>query len=447
MPFDPRLPAPRLAAILPLVLALHAGAAPPLLATSEDATALAGARDPLLRSLEAEERRADAERRAERALPNPEAEGSFKRARGRESGRWEIAVKGDVGALLAAPWTYGAADARAKAARARTERARAERRFAVEEAWLRAVAAEALRALEAEAASTRSAEAELARRMRAAGTLNALDLAEAEAAEAEARVALRRAGREAEAARAALAGALGTDEWTLPEALPEPQGDDPPFAAWEEVASRSSPWLLAERAGADAARRDLTRARLASLPGLRAGVEFEGGDGPVAAGPVVALEIPLFDPGFGKRAQARASVDVAERRLEAQALDVRARLAALHAELVEARAAHAAWRDTVLPLRAQASAEALRHYNFMHVGADRLLAARREELAARRAATESLRDYWIARAALRRLAGADPGEGRAALLPAAEDGPEADPRERPAPQPKAPGTERHHHHH
>lgn len=59
MPFDPRLPAPRLAAILPLVLALHAGAAPPLLATSEDATALAGARDPLLRSLEAEERRAE----------------------------------------------------------------------------------------------------------------------------------------------------------------------------------------------------------------------------------------------------------------------------------------------------------------------------------------------------------------------------------------------------
>lgn len=411
MPCDRFVLSTRLAAILPFTLALHAGGAP-LLATPEDAVALAASHDPHLRALEAEDRLAMAGQRAGRALPNPEAEAAFKR--GRESSQWEVSVKGDVGALLATPWTYGAAGARARAARARTEQARAERRFAIEEAWFRAVAAEALRTLEAEAASTRKAEAELARRMRAAGTLNALDLAGAEAADAEARIALRRAEREAASARALLAGALGTDDWTLPEALPEPEGEEAPLAAWEASARGNSPALRAEHAEAEAARRELARARLASLPGLRAGVEFEGGDGPLAMGPVVALEIPIFDLGSGKRAQARARVEVAERRLESREPDVRARLAALHAGLVEARAAHAAWRDTVLPLREQAAAEALRHYNFMLAGADRLLAARREQLAARRAATESLREYWIARAGLRRLAGAGPQERRTA---------------------------------
>lgn len=372
--------------------------------------------DPMLRALAADERAITASRSGHRSLPNPELSASSKHGGGERFGEnAELELHVNVGRILSTPWRFREADARARAARERLEEARAARRFEVASAWYHAMAAQAVSDLEAAAASTWAAEAELARRRRGAGTMNALDLAETEAAAAQAHIAARRAARDALAARAVLAGALGlqdTGAGPVPlhvaSALPPPDTNvvsAPPGAR----AGQSAPSVRAARAEAEAARRSLQVARVAVLPRLTAGATWErDGRGTTSLAPEVGVEVPLFNLGLSRRAGARAASEAATQRAAAHEASFAARLDALDASLAGAREAYAAWNDTVLPLRRRAAAEALLHYNYMLVGADRLLAARREELAAEHARVEAARDYWIARAARESLLGIAP---------------------------------------
>lgn len=399
-----------------------AGAAAPDTVRLESLAAvleLAERHDPMLRALAADERGITASRAEDRSLPNPELSLSSKHGGGERFGEnAEVELHVNVGGVLSTPWRFREADARARAARERVEEARTARRFEVASAWYHAVAAQAVSDLESAAASTWAAEAELARRRRGAGTLNALDLAETEAAAAQAHIAARRAARDALAARAALAGALGlrdTGAGPVPlrvaSALPPPDDAVASALAHARVGriEQSAPSVRAARAEAEAARRRHEAARVAVLPRLTAGATWErDGRGTTSLAPEVGVEVPLFNLGFSRRAEARAASEAATQRAAAHEAAFAAHLDALQAALEETRAMHAAWSDTVLPLRRHAAAEALLHYNYMLVGADRLLAARREELAAERARVETARDYWIARAALEQALGRMP---------------------------------------
>ena len=82
-----------------------------------------------------------------------------------------------------------------------------------------------------------------------------------------------------------------------------------------------------------------------------------------------------------------------------------AELRSLAGTLAGARQRTELYESTVLPRRRRIMEAAQLNYNYMLLGPAHLLFARREEIAAQRAALEALRDYWIGRARLERALG------------------------------------------
>jgi outer membrane protein TolC len=74
------------------------------------------------------------------------------------------------------------------------------------------------------------------------------------------------------------------------------------------------------------------------------------------------------------------------------------------AALAAARKAAAALGEAA-PLKARATAETLKHNNYMLLGYDRLLEAKRRELEAHAAHADALAEYWTRRAELERASG------------------------------------------
>ena len=124
-----------------------------------------------------------------------------------------------------------------------------------------------------------------------------------------------------------------------------------------------------------------------------------------STGPVVVVPLPLFDRGGPAKARAVALVRQAQQRHAALAVQVQAEVRATHQRMLAARQRAAYYRDVVLPRRARIVEGLQREYNFMLAGVFDLLAARREEAAARLEYVEALRAYWIARSDLERSLG------------------------------------------
>jgi cobalt-zinc-cadmium efflux system outer membrane protein len=376
------------------------------LSTADSAIRLGFLHNPQTRALLAEADLARAERGEGRALPNPEADFAF-RKNGGES-HWELSVLGDVNGLLLYPWKRGAANTRYRATLNRLAAHLSEQKTQVYNAYFSAIAATQIQAFVANTAATWEAAAELSRRQRQAGTLNALDLAETEAAATEARLALRSAEGKASEERENLARVLGlpSSAWSLPDSLPDPLPEDPALGELEALAKGRNPGLTAAREESHAADQLRALASLEAFPSLKAGISVERDEaGRNFMGPAVSAEIPLFDLGFARRARSRAEGELARRRLTALESRLYPEIRARHQALGVARRNHEEVRKTLIPLRETATAEALKQYNFMLTGVYRLLAARREELSARILGMESLRDYWIARGELERLVG------------------------------------------
>ena len=107
-------------------------------------------------------------------------------------------------------------------------------------------------------------------------------------------------------------------------------------------------------------------------------------------------------------------------------LGAQARSAA--ARLTQARATVQQFENVMLPLATRVVESSQLQYNAMQISAFELLADRRRELDLTQAHIESLRDYWLARAAIDALlAGASPAltlptSSLSARVPAASSG-------------------------
>lgn len=383
---------------------------------------------------------ARADRRRERTLPGPEVEASFRRNDSEK--HTELAVLEDVNGVLLYPWKAAVGNARYRAALGLLAAELSERVLEVKTAYYRAVAAERARALSADAADSIAAAAELSRRQRNAGTMSALDLAEQEAAEVEARVSLESADAQAQAERERLGRALGLPPtaWTLPEDLPDLPANDPDAEALEQTALAHRPDLSAAQEESSASSRALALSRLSFFPSFRAGVFTEKDQaGQRLTGPAISVQIPLFDLGSAARLRAGAERDAARHNLAALRMEVPSEVRSAHRTMTAARRAFEATRDELVPQREKVSAEAQKRYNFMLSGVYQLLAAKRAEASARHAAVEAQRDYWIARAELEKAAGGPLPAPTATEKPT---GPA--PKE---PMPPAPAQEPMHHHH
>lgn len=207
----------------------------------------------------------------------------------------------------------------------------------------------------------------------------------------------------------------GQTQWTVAPRLPDLPPSDIEAGSLELAA-------ISQRADLGAARQEIERlARslgmvrfnpLVSEVTIGANVQKET-DGALSSGPSISLPIPLFNQGQAAIAAAQARLRQSQRHYQAMALEVRSQVRRARNRMAADRRQAENYASAILPVRHQIVQQTQLQYNGMLVGIFQLLEARQAEIDAGREYVESLRDYWIARAELKRVVGGRllPGTG------------------------------------
>ena len=310
-------------------------------------------------------------------------------------------------ALLTIPARVEAQQARFDQVKANAAAEMLRLAFDTRKAYYDAIAAEQSLKYMGNVRESAEAGAELARRMERAGNFSRLTRLREHSYYADAQSQFARAGTAAMTARERLTrlmGLAGEDiAFKLPERLPDlpkaPQ--DMPDA--QAVAMRERLDVRAAKAEA---------AAMASTLGLTKVTRFvnsidvakariRDGSEPVRRGWDIGIELPIFDFGASRNAQAEAmymqSVSrVAETAVNAQS-EVREAYHMYRSAYDQAR--H--YGDEVVPIRKKISEETLLRYNGMLASVFELLSDAREQVMAVNNTIKAQRDFWVADADLR----------------------------------------------
>jgi outer membrane protein TolC len=280
----------------------------------------------------------------------------------------------------------------------------------VETAWYTHVGARQVATMRDAIARAAQNETALAQRFHEAGNISRLQLDLQQAAVARADIESLRARSDAVASRARLADLLGLParaDWRTVDRLSTPPDTT---QSRDELISRA----LSQRLDLAALREEVAvledalgvTERWRLLGSVEAGYRQEREvDGSKLRGPTLNLELPLFNQGQGAVARAEAELLDARTRVEALALAVENEVTSAVEQLVLARDASARCRDDLLPSTASVVARQQERVNFMLVGVFDLIRTKREQYDAWQGYFESVRDYWIARTALRAATG------------------------------------------
>jgi cobalt-zinc-cadmium efflux system outer membrane protein len=256
-------------------------------------------------------------------------------------------------------------------------------------------------------AAATGASYDLATRLRVAGNINELDLAQERALFEQARVDV--VGAEAEVLNGrerlnVLMGLWGeATAWVVPNRLPDvPASAEADRADVEREAVRNSVDLAVARNGVEATARALgIRRAFALFPEAEAGATAEReSEGGWSAGPSLAVPVPLFDQGQAATAAARSELERARQRYYAMGVGVRSGARAAWNRVFAARTRAAYYREVILPLRREITERTQLQYNAMQVGAFQLLQAKQGEIEAGVAYIDLLRAFWVARTEL-----------------------------------------------
>ena len=251
---------------------------------------------------------------------------------------------------------------------------------------------------------------DLARRLRAAGNISELDLANEQALSEQSKLDLRAAEAETVHDRERLNRLMGlwgdaSAAWTAAARLPEVPAEEVAAEGLERRAVERSLDLRAASMEVQIAGRSVGIATpLGLLPEAEIGISAErepGGDW--AAGPAFSLPIPLLNQGQPAVAGARAELRRARQRYAALAVDVRSRARAAREAVAAAREQAEYYRSVVLPLRQKIVEQTQLQYNAMQIGPFQLLLAKQQQIDAGTAYIRSLRAYWLARTQLDQL--------------------------------------------
>jgi cobalt-zinc-cadmium efflux system outer membrane protein len=251
---------------------------------------------------------------------------------------------------------------------------------------------------------------DFAKRLRAAGNITRLRVANEQALYEEAKLAVVEAEERVVAIREELNQRMGlfggSGTWHVATRLREVPAEAFQADRLEAIAiERSLDLKLSQGEVIVAARRLGITKPLGLLSELEAGATAEReSDGEWSVGPSVSLPIPVFSQGQPAVAKADAALRQAMQRHFAAAVHVRSAVRTAYARMQAARARAIHLRDTVLPLRQFVVDESQKEYNAMLIGAFDLLQAKRDQVEAGRQYLDSLRDYWIARAELEQIA-------------------------------------------
>ena len=255
------------------------------------------------------------------------------------------------------------------------------------------------------------AAAAFAERQRAAGNLSQLDLEEHQALLDETKIERAHAQLAAKAQREKLHRLMGLSSgetgWTtagMP--LDPPEGPISPDLEARALADRLD--VAAARAGVALLDQALALRRAGRFfpGGLRVGVSRERDpDRLRVTGPVLGIELPIFDTGAASLAKLEAEKRRAARQVEALSLRIASEVRETADRYAAARDLARTYRETVLPRRVRILDQTLRHYNAMLVGVYDVLLAKRMEIESEKAAIEAWRDAWVARFALEHAVG------------------------------------------
>ncbi len=377
--------------------------------TAESAVRLALLNNPRLQATIAGLGFAAADVYQSKRLRNPILSAVALDAEGGAHGQLSWSLVASITDLLTRPARKRIASERFAAAKQAVVAAMLETAAAAEIAYYRTVAARQVAALHERIAKAASLSAELAERFRAAGNLTPRASALEQAAASEARLDALTAEAAADHARAELAAALGLsagDDWHVPAQLPAPLAQEDQLAKLLTMARQSRPDMVAANAEVAIASR---RIRLASrqrwIADIDAGIEREReADGVRLAGVALDWALPLSPHRDTLvRRQAELAIAVAEAARLALAVENDVRVALATARNAAARARE--YRDVLIPARVAATAQAQQEQNYMLIGVFEVLLEKQREYEAHRGYLETVRDYWLARAALKRAVG------------------------------------------
>ncbi len=192
--------------------------------------------------------------------------------------------------------------------------------------------------------------------------------------------------------------------WLPIEEFPALPSEDPVAGEVERAAIERSLKLAQMRAQIEAQAAGVGLARLAGIiPDISAGVDVDDEEEFRRIGPVVNMEIPLFDQGQSETMRARSSLAQSRALYVATAVDVRSLARRARNALTIARQVVLQYQNAVIPLRKRVTSEQLKQYNAMEAGVFEVLQSKRQELEAMQNHVRALRDYWVARAELAQL--------------------------------------------
>ena len=258
--------------------------------------------------------------------------------------------------------------------------------------------------------SATEASYDLARRLRAAGNISELDLANERALYEQSRLQLRAAEAAVLRDREHLNRLMGlwgpaSAAWTVAARLPDVPAEDVAAEGLERTAVERSLDLRAARQEVEAAARAVgIAAPFGLLPEAEAGVSAEReSEGDWAVGPAFSLPIPLFNQGQPAVASAQARLRQARQRYFALAVEVRSRTRAARDAVAAAREQAEHYRRVILPLRNEIVEQTQLQYNAMQLGPFQLLVAKQQQIEAGAAYISALKDYWLARTELDQL--------------------------------------------
>jgi cobalt-zinc-cadmium efflux system outer membrane protein len=128
-------------------------------------------------------------------------------------------------------------------------------------------------------------------------------------------------------------------------------------------------------------------------------------DGQWVTGPSLTLELPIFNQRQADIARLEAQLRQGQKRLAAQAVNIRSEVRALRSRLMMQRHLAEHYKKVIIPLRERIVHLTLQEYNYMLAGVFDLLIARQNELDTYQKYIETVRDYWITRAQIQRVVG------------------------------------------
>ena len=286
----------------------------------------------------------------------------------------------------------------------------------VRKAYFTVLGAKQIRDLRNEIALAAGNSFELAQRLHSAGNISDLELVTENAHFEQSRLELARSETALLDAREQLTRLMGLwgeqTDWRLPEQLPDLPSDEFPLEQLESMAIENRLDLAAERKAVEALALALGITIDWRWVGqIEVGVSTEREtDRTWVTGPSLAIELPIFNQRQADIARLEAQLRRSQKRLTAQAIEIRSEVRSLRNRLIMQRNMVDHYRRTVLPLREQIVDLTLKNYNYMLTGAFDLLMAKQQEFEAYQKYLEAIRDYWIIRADMQRsLGGRLPG--------------------------------------